>query len=193
MTQDPIKEKTQRLFVAVELPESVRQLLSEWQTGLPGVRWTAPENLHLTVRFIGEVPQAKVPVIKAWLKTVSENAFSLQIKGLGYFDKHPQAVVWAGIVPSPELAALQQRVNDVLALHAGIKKDVGQFSPHITLGRVKQADRAALKAFTAKYGDVTTATFRVEFFTLFSSVLAPGGAVHSVEERYSLNDGLSTE
>ena len=59
MTQDTIK-KSQRLFVAVELPESVSQHLSERQTDLPGVRWTAPENLHLTIRFIGEVPRAQV-------------------------------------------------------------------------------------------------------------------------------------
>ena len=120
------------------------------------------------------------------MKTVSGNAFSLQVKGLGYFDKRPQAVVWAGIAPSPELARLQQRVNGVLQLHAGIKKDASRFSPHITLGRIKQADRNALKAFMSKEGPATLTTCMAESFTLFSSVQAPGGAMHTVEERYAL-------
>lgn len=67
----------QRLFVAVTLPDTVRQLLIERQTELSDMRWTSPDNLHLTLRFIGEVPQAKVPAIKVGLRTVSGNAFSL--------------------------------------------------------------------------------------------------------------------
>lgn len=66
--------------------------------------------------------------------------------------------------------------------HASIREGSRRFSPHIILGRAKQTDRAALKRFIEKYKDATNATFKVEPFTLFSSVLAPGGAVHSVEE-----------
>ena len=190
MTQAPMKEIMQRLFLAITLPDSVRQLLIERQTELSGMRWALPDNLHLTLRFIGEVPQAKVSAIKAGLRTVSGNTFSLQVKGLGYFDKRPQAVVWAGVRESAPLLALKKQVDDALALHAGIKTSDGRFSPHITLGRAKQADRAALKSFTAKYGDTTTAAFTVESFTLFNSVLAPGGAVHTVEELYPLVNGI---
>jgi len=176
----------QRLFVAITLPDTVRQLLIERQTELSDIRWTSPDNLHLTLRFIGEVPQAKVSAIKASLRTVSGNVFTLQVKGLGYFDKRPQAVVWAGVGESAPLLTLKKQVNDALALHAGLTVPDGRFSPHITLGRAKRADRSALKNFTAKYGDAPTASFTVESFTLFSSVLAPGGAVHTVEEQYPL-------
>lgn len=176
----------QRLFVAVTLSDTVRQLLIERQTELSDIRWTSPDNLHLTLRFIGEVPQAKVSAIKTGLRRVAGNAFSLQVKGLGYFDKRPQAVVWAGVGESAPLLALKKQVDDALDLHAGLTVPAGRFLPHITLGRAKRADRAALKNFTSKYGDATTAGFTVESFTLFSSVLAPGGAVHSVEERYPL-------
>lgn len=186
MTQAPVKEILQRLFVAITLPDTVRQFLIERQTELSDMRWTSPDNLHLTLRFIGEVPQAKVPAIKAGLRTVSGNVFALQVKGLGYFDRRPQAVVWAGVEESAPLLGLKKQVDDALALHAGLTVPDGRFSPHITLGRTKRADRSALKNFTAKYGDATTAAFKVESFTLFSSVLAPGGAVHTVEERYPL-------
>ena len=192
MTQAPVKEIMQRLFVAVTLPDTVRQLLIERQTELSGMRWASPDNL-LTLRFIGEVPQARVSAIKAGLKMISGNVFTLQVKGLGYFDKRPQAVVWAGVEESVSLLALKKQVDDALALHAGLKAPDGRFSPHITLGRAKRADRAALKNFTAKYGDATTAAFKVESFTLFSSVLAPGGAVHTVEEQYLLVDGAPPE
>ncbi|MDL2316326.1 RNA 2',3'-cyclic phosphodiesterase [Desulfovibrio sp. OttesenSCG-928-A18] len=186
MTQALEKEIMQRLFVAITLPDTVRQLLLERQTELSDIRWTSPDNLHLTLRFIGEVPLAKVSVIKAGLRTVSENAFSLQVKGLGYFDKRPQAIVWAGVVESALLLALKKQVDDALALHAELKVPDGRFSPHITLGRAKRAGRSALKNFIAKYDDATTAAFTVKSFTLFNSVLAPGGAVHTAEERYPL-------
>lgn len=193
MTQDSVKEIMQRLFVAITLPDTVRQLLFERQTELSGMRWASPDNLHLTLRFIGEVAQAKVSAIRAGLRTVPGNAFPLQIKGLGYFDKRPQAVVWAGVEESTPLLALKKQVDDALALHAGLNVPDGRFSPHITLGRAKRADRTALKNFTANYSDATTAAFKVESFTLFSSMLAPGGAVHTVEERYPLADGAPPE
>ena len=186
MTQIPVKKIMQRLFVAITLPDIVRQFLIERQTELSGVRWTSPDNLHLTLRFIGEVPQAKVSAIKASLRTISGNAFFIQVKGLGYFDKRPQAVVWAGIEESAPLATLKNQVDEALTLHTGLIMPGCRFSPHITLGRVKQASRAALRTFIAKHGDAVVAAFRVDSFTLFSSVLAPDGAVHTVEEQYPL-------
>lgn len=75
--------------MAITLPDTVRQFLIVRQTELSGVRWTSPDSLHLTLRFIGEVPRAMVSAIKAGLRAVSGNAFSLQVKGLGYFDNPP--------------------------------------------------------------------------------------------------------
>ena len=186
MTQRSIPEKTQRLFVAVELPDSVRQLLAQRQKGMPGVRWASEDNLHLTLRFIGEAPLAQVAAVKAGLRDVSMEKFSLHIKGLGFFDRRPQAVLWAGVEPAPGLLELKRQVDDALARHAGLNVSGGRFSPHITLGRAQQADRKALRTFTTRDGAILAAEFTVEFFTLFSSVLNPNGAVHTAEERYSL-------
>ena len=186
MTQAFMNEKTQRLFVAIELPEAVRHLLTEQQKKLPGIRWTPPDNLHLTVRFIGEVTRAQAETIQTSLKSVQLQGFSLRLNGLGFFDKRPQAVVWAGILPSPSLTALKQQVDAALTRHADIMADAGRFSPHITLGRMKQADPKTLKAFTAGDNAALTTAFAVQSFSLFSSVLTPGGAVHTVEELYPL-------
>lgn len=189
MTQNSLLEKTQRLFVAVELPATVRQLLTERQKGPQGMRWTASDNLHLTVRFIGETSPAQVAAIKAGLRDVRAEGFSLRIKGLGFFDGRQQAVLWAGIEASKSLAALKRQVDDALERHAGIKAADGRFSPHITLGRTKQADRKSLRAFMPRESAPLSAGFAVESFTLFSSVLEPGGAAHTAEERYPLGGG----
>lgn len=186
MTQDAPQEKTQRLFVAIEVPDAVRQLLADQQKGLSGVRWTSPENLHLTVRFIGEAASAQASAIKTGLRSVCAERFSLLVAGLGFFDKRPQAVVWAGVEKSAGLAELRRQVNEALENYAGLKAPDGGFSPHITLGRAKQADRKALRAFTSTDGAALKAEFAVKSFTLFSSVLAPGGAVHTVEQRFPL-------
>lgn len=186
MAQNVMMEKRQRLFVAVDLPFAVRLLLAERQRDLPGMRWASPDSLHLTVRFIGEVPQSRVAPIKAGLRDVRAEAFSLRIKGFGFFDKRPQAVLWAGVEASDSLTELKRQVDAALERHAGIKAVEG-FTPHITLGRARQADRGALRAFTAGEHAALAAVFAADSFTLFSSILAPGGAVHAVEERYPLD------
>lgn len=186
MTQSSIPEKMQRLFVAVELPNPVCQLLAQRQKGLPNMRWAPQDNLHLTVRFIGEVSPAQVAAIRAGLRDVRAEGFSLHINGLGFFDRRPQAVLWAGVESVPGLLELKRQVDDALEKHAGLKTFDGGFSPHITLGRAKQADRKALRAFTTGDGAMLEAEFTVASFTLFSSVLASDGAVHTAEERYPL-------
>lgn len=186
MMQDFAKEEQQRLFVAVELPDTVRRALAELQKGVPGVRWTSPDSLHLTVRFLGETPLTQVPAIKAGLEKVKAKSFSLQISGLGFFDKRPQAVVWAGVAASAELAVLKGQIDAALERHAGLQIPGGRFSPHITLGRMKQADRKALRTFTSGTEAAFSATFQARSFTLFCSALAPGGAVHTAEAQYHL-------
>ena len=181
MMQD--KEK-KRLFVAVELPEYIRGALAARQQGLSGIRWAHGDTLHLTVRFIGEVFPVQAEAIKESLKTVRAASFTLQVSGLGFFDQRAQALVWAGLSESAELYALKSSVDAALERHAGLPCPAGGFSPHITLGRARQADRKALQIFTA--AELAVAAFRVDSFALFRSVLTPDRAVHTAEARYTL-------
>lgn len=185
-SEDHTPEKMQRLFVAVELPDAVREALTALQNGLSGIRWTAPENLHLTLRFIGEVPMAQVEKIQAALEDVQAKSFSLRLSKLGFFDRRPQAILWAGIEASQELLALKEQVDATLEARADLRLPQGRFSPHITLGRMKNADRKALREFTARQSLAAQVPFPINAFTLFSSVLAPEGAKHTVEARYRL-------
>lgn len=179
-------EEMQRLFVAVELPDTIRDALTTLQKGLSGMRWAAPENLHLTLRFIGEVSLAQAEEIRVALEDVQAKSFSLRLREFGFFDRRPQAILWAGLDESQDLLLLKSRVDAALAAHAGLQIPQGRFSPHITLGRMKNADRKALREFTAQHSNAVKTAFPVTAFTLFSSVLAPDGAKHSVEARHKL-------
>lgn len=185
MVQDTAK-KIQRLFVAVELPSAVRMTLAKRQKEIPCMLWTSPGNLHLTLRFIGEVSQTVTTAVIAGLKIVRAKPFSLQIQGFGLFDRTPQAILWAGLSPSPELSGLKQQVDSALTQCAGLRNGTGFFTPHVTLGRMKTADLKLLQAFISKANEDNSPAFTVQSFTLFNSVLAPGGAIHSVVERYPL-------
>lgn len=186
MPHNDMNGTMQRLFVAVELPAAIRLFLAKRQRGLHGVRWSTPGNLHLTIRFIGEVSPERHAAVKAGLRTVRADAFSLQVNGLGFFDKSPQAVPWAGLAPSAGLLELKRQVDGALERYAGILTGDEPFTPHITLGRMKRADKEALQSFTNKSDATLAAAFMAESFTLFRSVRTPGGAVHTAEERYPL-------
>jgi len=185
-SEEHTPEKMQRLFVAVELPDAVREALTALQKGLSGMRWTAPKNIHLTLRFIGEVPLTQVEKIRMALEDIHEKSFSLRLRELGFFDRRPQAILWAGLDESQELLALKAQIDAALATHAGLRAPQGRFSPHITLGRMKNADRKILKEFTAQHISTSKTPFLVTSFTLFSSILDSSGAEHTAEARYNL-------
>src|SRR5712692_9849708 len=129
-----------RLFVALEIPSTVRKNLAELLKSLravsPQTRWVRPENLHVTLKFIGEVPEAKLADIRSALAgTLSDQPVTLDFRGLGFFpnEKHPR-VFWAGIETSPNLKTLAEDI-DKATEKLGIPREQRSFSPHLTLAR----------------------------------------------------------
>ncbi len=181
----PGSGKDARLFTAVELPAAVKALLLSLHTDIAGLRWTSPENLHLTLRFIGETPGETLPEVKMALRSVCVPGFYSCIKGLGLFERSEQTILWAGLKPCPELANLKRHIDAALSTGAHLASDKGRFSPHITLGRLRGPAPEALHRLVQTHRDVT-AEIPIVAFTLFSSLLAPGGAVHHPEEVYPL-------
>ncbi len=178
-----------RLFVALELPASVRELLEALQRQAPGIRPTPLANAHLTLRFLGDVPLAAVPALQNALRAVRAEPFDLRLQGLGLFARAGRGVFWAGLEESPDLVQLKRRVDAALA-EANIPPDSGRFSPHITLSRLKSPPSPALRAYVAARANESAGSFRAERFMLFSSRLNPGGAVHTPEEAYPLRQGV---
>lgn len=181
-----------RSFVAIELPAKIQDRLQnvsddiqEHLNGVP-VRWVPVENIHLTLKFLGDVSESNLEMLKDVLKTVVENhqKFEMSVGGLGAFPKvRRPRVIWIGIESPPELAAIQRNIESETA-RLGYARERRPFSPHLTLGRVSRAAnsrhvrRVAEVLKNVKVGFLGVA--RVEEVHLFRSDLQPGGAVYSI-------------
>lgn len=175
-----------RLFVALELPEAVRERLAGLGGGVPGARWTEPENLHLTVRFIGEVENGLLPDIDAALGSVSAPAFDLVLDGVGQFGSGSRSrVLWAGVERNDALVHLNQKVESAL-VRAGLPREERRYSPHVTLARLRDAPQERVGRFIQDRGLFRAGPVRVEHFTLFESRPGSGGPVYDPLREYPL-------
>lgn len=178
-----------RLFVAIDLPEEVKRGVAGITGNLPGARWVPDNQLHLTLRFIGEADAALFQAIKTVLTGVRGASFSLALTGVGHFppSKYPR-VLWVGMEQSGPLLELQHKVESALAA-AGIAPEGRRFSPHITLARLKETPAAAVAACEERHGAFRTEPFPVGEFHLYSSTLSREGAIHKREASYPLMTG----
>jgi 2'-5' RNA ligase len=164
----------------------VRQALTSISTGVPGARWTQPDNLHLTLRFIGEVPEPDFRDIAEVLSLVDGRPFTLRLKGVGQFgDRRRAHVLWAGVEAGPELQRLRNRVENRLKL-AGLPPEGRKFTPHVTLARLKSTPLDWVGRYIAEHGRFATPPFEASAFALFSSHLGQAGAIHTLEADYPL-------
>jgi 2'-5' RNA ligase len=176
-----------RLFVALSLPGELRQRLKTLCNGVRDARWVEEQNIHLTLRFIGEVEEPELAYIMAALSSVQAEQFDLTLSGVGHFESRQKVrSLWAGIQPSPALEALQQRIESVLTRH-GIAPDGRKFSPHITLARLKQLPPAYVRDWLEGNSYFQSSSFAVEDFTLFESYRARSGAIYTPLQAFPLN------
>jgi len=175
-----------RLFVAMDLPQLVAAELAAFCCGVPGARWVAPEQLHLTLRFIGEVDGGLGREIREALQAVAGSAFDLRVKGFGFFPPRKQPrVLWAGVEPADEVTALRNRIERAL-VGLGVAPEMRKFSPHITLARLDGTPVSRVTQFLAGNSLYASPAFTVSEFYLYSSVLTPKGAIHNSEASYPL-------
>ncbi len=167
-----------RLFVALTLPGVVRRELADAMRALEGVRWAPPENLHLTLRFIGDCDAAKRDAMIESLARVRVEPFVLPVEGLGVFpSRGPAKVIWAGLGRAhTRLFQLRKQVDEAL-LAVDMTIEVQSFQPHITLGRLgENYDPKELAKFLARHAKFEAPPFRVSEFHLMESVLRSGHA-----------------
>jgi RNA 2',3'-cyclic 3'-phosphodiesterase len=182
-----VSENVERLFVALTLPPPVRDTLAALAQPLPGVTWTRPEQLHITLRFLGDVPVAQHEPMLERLATVRVEPFILPVEDLGTFPPNrPPRVLWAGVGRGhPRLFQLRQRLDDAL-LASGLALDVRTFHPHATLARCGEEAAAAVAQWLRAHREFAAPPFRVESFDLYASELRPSGAVHTLKRHFSL-------
>lgn len=178
---------TLRLFVAVDAPSPVVAALSAAMHPSPGFAWTRPEQLHLTLRFLGDTSAELVEPLRERLRTIRVASFILPVEGLGVFPPRGQPrVLWCGIGAShPHLHQLRQHIDDTI-LALGIEADLRRFVPHFTLARLGAAAQPQLPHWLRGHRDFAAPPFRVDHFKLYASELRPEGAVHTVLEEYPL-------
>ncbi len=175
-----------RLFIALDLPAKIKAAIGLLCTGLPGARWVPAEQLHLTLRFIGDLPPSLLTEVKGQLAAVRAKPFPLQLEGLGLFPLvgRPR-VLWVGLKKSDALLELRTEVDRALD-HLDIPPDKKQFAPHLTLARLATIPAPLLDAYLLTHNLCRQPAFRVNSFRLYSSILRPEGAVHTCEAQYLL-------
>jgi 2'-5' RNA ligase len=181
---------TQRLFVALQPTEPVRASLTALIGDIARARWTPPQQLHITLRFIGDVSEDSRQRIEAALDQVRVKSFFLALEGTGRFPPrgHP-VVVWAGVAGHPHLHQLRQQVDDGL-LATGVPFELRPFTPHFTVARTNEASVGAVEQWLKVHRDFTGPAWRVDAFHLMASDLKPEGAEHRVLKTFPLDPSV---
>jgi 2'-5' RNA ligase len=174
-----------RLFVALAIPESVAQSLLLLSGGVPGARWQTCEQLHLTLRFIGEVEGSDRSVLDDALARIDAPAFDLQLHSVGQFgNKQPQSL-WSAARPNDMLDHLQRKVDNAIR-RVGQPQDAHKFTPHVTLARLHHPDTDRMVDWLKYHALYTSAEFPVDAFHLWSSKLTSDGSIYRIEKSYDL-------
>ena len=201
MSPKPSIPGTLRAFVAVEIPGDLLKTLEAVQSQIRrcGVRarWVRPESMHLTLKFLGNIPAGQVAGVTEALQSAASRlgAFRLTVAGLGVFPgiRHPR-VLWAGLSGAIEaLAQLQQELDDRL-VGVGFSREERDFHGHLTLGRFSaEVDGARIADVVASYAATIFGGFEVREVVLFQSDLQPQGPVHTALAKATLREPTRPE
>lgn len=161
---------TLRLFAAIALPDDVAAQAMAQMRGVPGAKWRPRENLHLTLRFFGDVAEPVAEEIDAELLQLADAAapFEIKLKGAGAFGGADPHTLWLGAAKSAPLKKLAADCERA-ARRAGLKPEPRKFTPHVTLAYLNNAELQMVHAFEARLGLFETHSFAVERFGLYSS------------------------
>lgn len=181
-----------RLFTAIEIPEMLRMRLSLLRAPLSGAKWVEPENMHLTLRFAGDIDGRTADEFADLLAEANGGPFQVAIAGAGTFGGRDPRVLWAGVEATPELDALY-RANERAARSAGLEPDPRDFRPHVTLARMRGVRQGAVARFLGENGDLRLEPFTVTRFVLLSARPGSGGPPYAVEAAYPLDGGEGDE
>ena len=175
-----------RLFVAVAIPVEIGQGLARRQQGLPGARWRPIHSLHLTLRFVGDMPENQADDLDAELAALGGAAFEIVLSGVGRFgDDEGIRAVWAGVEESEALRRLALRC-ETAARRAGLKSAARAWRPHVTLAYLRHPDLARVAAWTSANNLLKSPPFTVNAFGLYSSRRTAEGSVYRLERAYPL-------
>lgn len=169
-----------RLFVAIDLPVTLKTRLSELCAGLPSARWVDPEKLHLTLRFIGAVDDLVAGDIAAALRRVEAPSFAVILAGVGHFAGR---TLWVGIERNQALMSLQAQIEQTLQ-QTGLPAAPRPYVPHVKLARLRGRD--GLRAFLDRLANFRAEPFEVGQFSLVESHASEQGTRYEHKAGYKL-------
>src|SRR5688572_28610924 len=172
-----------RLFTAIEIPEIVRAQLDLVRGNLPGAKWVEVEDMHLTIRFFGDIGNLEADELVSALARVDFDPFELRITDLGVFGGREPRALYAGIAESEPLTALY-RASERAARAARLPPEARAFKPHITLARLKNTKPEMVARFLSARPPLQAWQFTVDRFTLMSSRPGSGGVPYLQEEHF---------
>ncbi len=173
-----------RLFTAIEVPGEVAACLTPLQRGMPGARWVARENLHVTLRFIGGVDERMAEEVDHALARLRMKPFEVRVMHLGSFgDSKAVRSIWAGLAPCEPLLHFNARIERAFQ-QLGLAADKRKFTPHITLGRTRNVSNKEVAKWIEEKGKLDCPAFEVTRLVLFSSQTRAEGAVYTPERYY---------
>ena len=175
-----------RLFVAFRPPEAIVDLLVDAMEDGPELRWVGDEQLHLTLRFIGEVERPVANDVAAALAAVRFDRFDLKLAGIGRFDRRSGGALWAGVEPKAPVAALAAKIERACQ-KAGLAPEHRSFHPHITLARWKGRSSRAADGFVERARGLSSEPFAVDRYILFESHLSRHGPHYEAVAEYPLD------
>lgn len=175
-----------RLFAALALPEDVGAALARRQQGLPGAKWRPLEALHVTLRFMGQMPEDIARDLDFELLSVQGPPLDLTLEGVGAFGEGEQIhAVWAGVAENPALRQLAARC-EAAARRAGLAPDTRSYRPHVTLAYLRRPNPAAVAAWIQGHNLLKSPSFRLDSFGLYSSHQTSAGSFYRLEASYPL-------
>ena len=174
-----------RLFTALEIPDHVATQISLLQGGLPGARWIERENLHLTLRFVGDVENPVARELADALHQVKASEFGLTLRDLDVFGGKKPHSLFAGVERSENLNALRFE-HERISQKIGLEPEGRKFKPHVTIARVRGATTQAIARYLSAHGGFQSPEFNISRFVLLSSRESVGGGPYVVEESYEL-------
>ena len=183
-----------RLFTGLEIPFSIGQRLSLLQSVLQGARWVEPENFHITLRFIGDVPEDTACEIDEALSYIHEDPFELELQALGQFGNEKPHAIWARVSESAALRALQAH-QEIAMQRLGLRPEPRKYTPHVTLARLNKRSTSAsdVMRYIEHNNLFSSQPFLVSRFALFSARSSKGGGPYVIERSYPLDEEFLNE
>ena len=175
-----------RLFTGVELPPDVAQDLAIMKGGIEGARWIDPDNYHLTLRFIGDIPDRAADELTGELqRVVAMPAFNIALAGMGVFGTRKPHSLYVKVEESPDLRRLQA-MHERVCQSLGMAPEQRKFIPHVTIARLRGAIPRQVQAYVSAHNLYRSRVFDVSQFVLFSARSSRGGGPYGREDVYPL-------